>query len=197
MQNVSVSVQDQFGKPVAQQEVAMDVNAIGYSVGRYNYGLPLDPTKFVILSSDWFNNVEELWNKDTLQKMDDIYPAVYCPITIVNGNSDESIEVDDAREVPTNVVNFVGHNTQGNFTRFTDERGRIDFQIRYPKRFGSWLTVELSASTDKATQPKTNYYSFTLPVARPDITETTHPAVVSPYYGSYTWDNVKSKYTCN
>ena len=197
LQNVSVSVQDQFGKPVAQQEVAMDVNAIGYSVGRYNYGLPLDPTKFVILSSDWFNNVEELWNKDTLQKMDDIYPAVYCPITIVNGNSDESIEVDDAREVPTNVVNFVGHNTQGNFTRFTDERGRIDFQIRYPKRFGSWLTVELSASTDKATQPKTNYYSFTLPVARPDITETTHPAVVSPYYGSYTWDNVKSKYTCN
>lgn len=197
LQNVSVSVQDQFGKPVAQQEVAMDVNAIGYSVGRYNYGLPLDPTKFVILSSDWFNNVEELWNKDTLQKMDDIYPAVYCPITIVNGNSDESIEVDDAREVPTNVVNFVGHNTQGNFTRFTDERGRIDFQIRYPKRFGSWLTVELSASTDKATQPKTNYYSFTLSVARPDITETTHPAVVSPYYGSYTWDNVKSKYTCN
>ena len=197
LQNVSVSVQDQFGKPVAQQEVSMDVDAIGYSVGRNNYGLPLDPTKFALVSADWFNNVEALWNKDTLQKIDEIYPAVYCPINITNGNSDESIEVDDSREVPTNVVNFVGHNTQGNFTRFTDERGRIDFQIRYPKRFGSWLTVELSASTDKSTQPKTNYYSFTLPVASPDITATTHPAILSPYYGSYTWDAVQSKYTCN
>ncbi|QKU20637.1 hypothetical protein [Acinetobacter lwoffii] len=195
LQNVSVSVQDQFGKPVAQQEVSMDVDAIGYRVGQYDYGIPVDPTKFVSFTTDWFNDVVELWNKDTYQKMNDIYPSVYCPIT--NGKADETIIVDVSREVPTNVVNFVGHNTQGNFTRYTDERGRIDFQIRYPKRFGSWLTVELSASTDKSTQPKTNYYSFTLPVASPDITATTHPAILSPYYGSYTWDAVQSKYTCN
>ena len=56
------------------------LSAIGYRVGQYDYGIPVDPTKFVSFTTDWFNDVVELWNKDTYQKMNDIYPSVYCQL---------------------------------------------------------------------------------------------------------------------
>lgn len=199
LQNISVSVQDRLGKPVTQQQIQMDVDAIAYRVGRNNYGYPLDPAQNSVLVADWFDNVNALWNKDTLQVIDDIYPAKTC--IIPSTDLDDSIHVthpltENEQQVPTNVVNFVGHETQQNVMYTTDDRGRVDLQIRYPKRFGSWLTVEISAKATNATQPMTNYYSFALPVGKVDITETTHPAIQSPYLGKNTWDIVKKEYIC-
>ncbi|MFV5392254.1 hypothetical protein VXO80_11640 [Acinetobacter towneri] len=197
LQNISVAVQDPKGNPVAQQQIAMDVDAIAYMVGEYTYGLPLNPNLFAGVVADWFRDINQLWHADTQQPLGPLMPAVRCSVPRTNLDGFINIRNKDSgemRKIPTNVVDFVGHTNQGNVLYTTDERGRVDLQIRYPKRFATWVTVELAASSTNTTQPDVTHYSFTLPISSSDITAKTHPAIESPYLGLNTWNG--TNYTC-
>lgn len=197
LQNISVAVQDPKGNPVAQQQIQMDVDAIAYMVGEYTYGFPLDPNRFAGVVADWFRDINQLWHADTQQPLGPLTPAVRCSVPRTNLDGFINIQNKDSgemRKIPTNVVDFVGHANQGNVLYTTDERGRVDLQIRYPKRFATWVTVELAASSTNTTQPDVTHYSFTLPILSSDITAKTHPAIESPYLGLNTWNG--ANYTC-
>ncbi|WP_104484254.1 hypothetical protein [Acinetobacter indicus] len=186
LQNISVAVQDPRGNPIAQQQIQMDVDAVAYMVGEYTYGFPLDPNLFDGVVADWFRDVNQLWHPDTRLPLGPLTPAVRCSVPTSNLDGFINIQNKDSgemRKVPTNVVDFVGHENQGNVLYTTDERGRVDLQIRYPKRFATWVTVELAASSVNTTQPDITHYSFTLPILSTDISATTHPAIESPYLG--------------
>ena len=197
LQNISVAVQDPRGNPVPQQQIQMDVDAVAYMVGEYTYGFPLDPNLYPSVVADWLRDVNQMWHPDTQQPLGPLLTTIRCSVPRNNLDGFINIQNMDSgqiRKVPTNVVDFVGHETQGNVLYTTDERGRVDLQIRYPKRFATWVSVELAASSTNTTQPDVTHYSFTLPISSSDITAKTHPAIESPYLGLNTWNG--TNYTC-
>lgn len=179
LQNMSASVIDVNGRPVANQNVNLDIGATQYFKGTYQFGYNT-PNSNIFRELIWINKgtiysyIDSTSNTPIPVNRDD------CPIAPVDNHKAINNE-------PVNVVTFVGNSTEKQaFT--TDETGKFDFQIRYPKRFANWIQMQIGASTTVASLPNRNIYTFTLNAGKADfdyVQGTYAPNLNSPY-GKYT-----------
>ena len=156
--NLSVSVVDFDGKPLASQKVVMDITPQMYLKGAYSWDLVTDA----------LGNESEKWV---------IHPIVECPITPA-GNAISNSEV---TSIPVKVPTFLGQGTTTTYT--TDAEGKFDFVIRYPKIYAQWLSIQIGASSQVASLPARTTYNLGLSsVANDYSTDGTYgPNLNSPY----------------
>jgi len=157
--NLSVSVVDFDGKPLSNQEVAMDITPTFYIKGRYTWDLVTDA----------LGNQKEDWV---------IHPTIACPANPA-GTAVTNTEVTN---IPVKVPTFLGSTgTTAKYT--TDSDGKFDFTIRYPKLYSQWLNVQIGAASTVATLPTRTVYNLGLPPLSSDYsTDGSYgPNLTSPY----------------
>lgn len=201
--NLSVSVVDFDGKPLANQKVEMDITPRSYEKGRYIWALAptigSDPAaKWVGPAQAYYDlnnpniyldNGKPMDNKGTLtDKTDDVpastvfNPVGVCPVT----PSFTAISNGEVTNIPVKVPTFLGQGTTATYT--TDSEGKFDFVIRYPKIYAQWLNIQIGASSQVATLPFRTTYSLGLSSVTSDYsTDGTYgPNLNSPYGVDFT-----------
>lgn len=166
--NASVQVTDLDGRPVANQKVTMDIRATEFVRGQW-----------VVLTDPVTN--EKYWSQQHLNN-----PPAYSPLSCaVPTIDDPSTPYDDTKVTITddvdsngtsvkealNVVRFIGASEANPYTATytTDKEGKFDFELRYPKTYGGWLSVQVGASTSMSSYPLHGYRTVMLPTVANDF----------------------------
>jgi hypothetical protein len=164
--NASVQVTDLDGRPVANQNVTMDVRAVEFSRGAWT--VVEDPT-----------TKEKLWTQH-------LPPSLMAPLVCAIPTTDDPSTPYDDRNVTItgekdrngadvletlNAVRFIGASDSNPYTATytTDKEGKFDFQIRYPKAYASWLSVQIGATATLANTPIHGYRTVSLPTVSTDF----------------------------
>lgn len=167
--NASVQVTDLDGRPVVNQNVTMDVRAVEFSRGAWTViEDPVTKQKF------WTQHLPPL-----------LTPPLVCAIPTID---DPSTPYDDRNVTITgeqdrngsdvletlNVVRFIGASESNPYTATytTDKEGKFDFEIRYPKAYASWLSVQIGATATLANTPIHGYRTVSLPTVSSDFDKT-------------------------
>lgn len=201
--NLSVSVVDFDGKPLANQTVTLDVTPLTYIKGRNLWALApkagSDPAeKWVFANQPYFDlsspNIYLDSNGKPMNNMGtptDFTDDVAASTTLNNVHAcvaDSNGAAVGVNNTPVKVVTFVSQsgNTQNTFT--TDANGKFDFAIRYPKIYAQWLNVQIGASSTVASLPNRTTYNLGLASLSSDYSTdgTYSPNQVSPYGTSFT-----------
>lgn len=197
--NLSVSVVDFDGKPLAKQKVDMDITPTVYTKGQYIWALAPVPTKepemkWVAAGEAYYDlsspNIYldtlgfPMNNNGTPTDTRDDYPAttVLNPIQYCAADSTgAAVSNTQVNNVPVKVPTFLGQGTTATYT--TDEEGKFDLTIRYPKIYAQWLNVRIGASSTVATLPFRTTYNLGLSSINSDYsTDGTYgPNLNSPY----------------
>lgn len=197
--NLSVSVVDFDGKPLANQAVTMDITPTVYRKGAYRWALApvegeLIPKPQWVAAGDRFydlTNPRIYLNLDgipkdtqgTIDTADDVAastsvnPIRGC-VADANGTAVSSNEVSN---VPIKVPTFLGQGSTATYR--TDSEGKFDFVIRYPKIYAQWLNVRIGASSQIASLPFRTTYDLGLPSVNLDYSDdgSYGPNLNSPY----------------
>lgn len=196
--NLSVSVVDFDGKPLANQKVKMDITPRSYEKGRYIWALaPVigsDPAPkwvgpaqaYYDLSNPniYLDNGKPMDNKGTpADKTDDVpaspvsNPVIGCPVDPLFN----AVTNNEVTNIPVKVPTFLGQGSTATYT--TDSEGKFDFVIRYPKIYAQWLNIQIGASSQVATLPFRTTYNLGLSSVTSDYsTDGTYgPNLNSPY----------------
>ena len=101
-----------------------------------------------------------------------------------NGVLDSTFEDinNNGRLDPINPVTILGGQvSEDGYTFVTDEEGKVDFTIRYPKQYSSWTNIEFQTTTRlDVIDGNVQSLIMTLPFAADDIS-TTDDAVITPW----------------
>lgn len=201
--NLSISVVDFDGKPLANQTVTLDVTPLTYIKGRNLWALApkagSDPAeKWVFANQPYFDlsspNIYLDSNGKPMNNMGtptDFTDDVAASTTLNNVHAcvaDSNGAAVGVNNTPVKVVTFVSQsgNTQNTFT--TDANGKFDFAMRYPKIYAQWLNVQIGASSTVASLPNRTTYNLGLASLSSDYSTdgTYSPNQVSPYGTSFT-----------
>ena len=196
--NLSVSVVDFDGKPLARQKVEMDITPLTYLKGRYLWALaPVmgeDPkAKWVAAGTNYYDlsnpniylsNGIPMNNSGTPDDMSDdfIVPTKFNPLQQCEVSpTGTAITNSEVSNIPVKVPTFLGQGATATYT--TDDEGKFDFTIRYPKIYAQWLNVQIGASSQVATLPFRTTYNLGLPALSSDYSAdgTYGPNLNSPY----------------
>lgn len=186
--NLSASVIDFDGKPLANQEVTLDITPISYIKGRNLWALAPVPTqdpamKWVFGNQQYYLNNIAINNNGTPNDPSDdtLFPTVTNNVTPCAASADGTA----VNGVPVKVVSFTKSSAAlaNTVTYVTDSEGKFDFSIRYPKNYAQWLNVRVGASSTIASLPTRTTYDLGLPSLSTDYSTdgTTSPNEVSPY----------------
>lgn len=128
--NISVQVVDVDGKPISNQDVTMNVNALVYFKGTFGF-----------IDTDEDKKVDKYVRTTAL--------ACTSPSQIINSNGQSINQLKPVNGTSVQVVSFI--NAEGipatNNKYTTDANGRFDLQIQYPKQYAGYLNVQLGANT--------------------------------------------------
>lgn len=195
--NLSVSVVDFDGKPLANQKVEMDITPTTYFKGQYIWALAPEigsaspKVKWVAAGESYYDvdltNTNIYYNDDGVptdnkgtpnNTLDDVVlTPIANPIAACRADSN-GLPVGN---VPVKVPTFLGQGATATYT--TDKDGKFDFTIRYPKIYAQWLNVQIGASSEVATLPTRTTYGLGLPSVTTDYSSngTFGPNLISPY----------------
>ncbi|MBJ8421794.1 MULTISPECIES: hypothetical protein [Acinetobacter] len=196
--NLSVSVVDFDGKPLANQKVEMDINPTNYIKGRYVWALAPVPgsspvLKWVGPGDNYYldnpnnyidsngavmnNNGTPADTSDDFSVSAVVNPSRGCAVS----SPYNAITNSEVTSIPVKVPTFLGQGATATYT--TDADGKFDFVIRYPKIYAQWLNVQIGASSQVATLPfRTTYNLGLASVASDYSTDGTYgPNLKSPY----------------
>ena len=201
--NLSVSVVDFDGKPLAKQKVEMDITPSTYLKGRYIWALApvagADPkTKWVPAGEGYYDlNNPDIYlsngipmnNNGTPSNLMDDYRAVTVnnPLGVCAASAAGTpITNPEVNNIPVKVPTFLGQGSTATYT--TDDEGKFDLTIRYPKIYAQWLNIQIGAASQVATLPFRTTYNLGLPSLSNDYsTDGTYgPNLTSPYGTSTT-----------
>ena len=162
--NASAQVTDLDGRPVANQKVTMDIRATEFIRGQWVPVTKLGDAE----PSSWAQ-----------------FPPLSCPVPTTD---DPTTPYDERNVTKTgeqdrngndvletlNAVRFIGASEANPYTATytTDREGKFDFEIRYPKTYGAWLSVQVGATTTLSTYPVHGYRTVTLPTVVDDFDKT-------------------------
>ncbi len=197
--NLSVSVVDFDGKPLANQEVVMDITPITYRKGQYIWrnsvklGEKSAREQWIAAGERYYdltnpNHYERngvvMNNNGTPADDTDDVPASPStqPISVCPANaSGVAITNPEVMNVPVKVPTFLGQGETAKYT--TDKDGKFDFTIRYPKIYANWLNVQIGAASTITSLPQRTTYNLTLPALTSDYSSngTFGPNLQSPY----------------
>lgn len=178
--NVSVSVSDFDGRPLANQSVEMTIDAITYNKGKYIWALaPViggDP------EAQWVKPGDKYYNNNVVTNPLVVNQGYTCSANL-DGSAILNQETAPNTLLPVKVVNIVGKGEDKTATYTTDKEGKFDFEIRYPKIYANWLTIQIGASSIIATLPFKTTYNLGLSALTSDYsTDGTYgPNLTSPY----------------
>lgn len=201
--NMSVSVVDFDGKPLANQVVTLDSTPLTYIKGRNLWALApkagSDPAeKWVFGNQEYYNlsapniyldaNGRPMNNNGTPSVLADDYMASTTTNSIHACVASPAGTAVGANNTPVKVVTFVSQSGAEQNTFTTDANGKFDFAMRYPKIYAQWLTVQVGASATVASLPNRTTYSLGLASLASDYSSdgTYSPNEVSPYGTSFT-----------
>ena len=143
----SAQVTDLDGRPIANQNVTMDIRSVRVYRG---FWIPvIKPGE--IEPSSWAQNIKEVCTVPT-----DDNPAT--PYDDRNETIDTGTSINPTNRPETlNVVRFIGASAANPYTATytTDREGRFDFELHYPKTYGAWLKVDVGAKASLASSPGT------------------------------------------
>ncbi|MGT2569060.1 hypothetical protein [Acinetobacter ursingii] len=178
--SASAQVVDLDGRPVANQNVTMDVRAVEFKRGEWivvedsttkektwvQY-LPPTPPLLNPLSCEvpTVNDPTTPYDDRNvtmhgLHKFDQALNT-YIDVLTLDRNGNQVLET-------LNAVRFIGASEANPYTATytTDKEGKFDFQIRYPKAYASWLSVQIGATATLSNTPIHGYRTVSLaPVA--------------------------------
>ena len=197
--NLSVSVVDFDGKPLANQEVVMDITPITYRKGQYIWrnsvklGEKTASEQWIAAGERYYDltnpnhyvqNGLVMHNNGTPADDTDDIPASLStqPISVCPANaSGVAITNPEVMNVPVKVPTFLGQGETAKYT--TDKDGKFDFTIRYPKIYANWLNVQIGAASTITSLPQRTTYNLTLPALTSDYSSngTFGPNLQSPY----------------
>lgn len=205
----SVQLVDVDGKPVANQDVVLDIRPTSYVLGEWKFEIQKDPWKIVeqpgvdvdgnpiTLKVKELDAIYPFTNlKGWIKPSDYYYPLVGAiPAQVQDKNSATTCTVDPttttwmANGQALRVVRFLGGANNNSITHpytttyRTDSTGRFDFVIEYPKANAHWVAVEVGAKTTLAQTPTRGYTTLTLPSLSTDYAAdgSYAPNRVSPY----------------
>lgn len=163
--SASVQLVDLDGRPVANQNVTMDIRAVEFTRGAWTV-VENPATK------------EKSWAQ--------YLPPASLPLSCaVPDNDDPSTPYDDRNVTITgekdrdglavletlNAVRFIGASESNPYTATytTDKEGKFDFELRYPKAYASWLKVQVGAKTSLSNYPVHGYRTVMLPTVTNDF----------------------------
>lgn len=166
--SASVQLVDLDGRPVANQNVTMDIRAVEFTRGAWT--VVENPT-----------TKEKSWAQ--------YLPPTSLPLSCaVPDNDDVSTPYDDRNLTITgekdkngievletlNAVRFIGASESNPYTATytTDKEGKFDFELRYPKAYASWLKVQVGAKTSLSNYPVHGYRTVMLPAVANDFDKT-------------------------
>lgn len=200
--NLSVSVVDFDGKPLANQKVEMDITPQSYLKGRYIWALA--PIAGESPVNKWIGPAESYYDlsnprmyldtnssphrvKDNQGTPNDFSDDVLAtpvanPIIGCLANpAGNAISNSEVTNIPVKVPTFLGQGATATYT--TDAEGKFDFVIRYPKIYAQWLNVQIGASSKVATLPTRTTYNLGLSSLTNDYSSngTFGPNLNSPY----------------
>lgn len=195
--NLSVSVVDFDGKPLANQKVEMDITPTTYFKGQYIWALAPEigsaspKVKWVAAGESYYyvdpTNTNIYYNDDGVptdnkgtpnNTLDDVVlTPIANPIAACRADSN-GLPVGN---IPVKVPTFLGQGATATYT--TDKDGKFDFTIRYPKIYAQWLNVQIGASSEVASLPTRTTYGLGLPSVTTDYSSngTYGPNLTSPY----------------
>ncbi len=156
--SASVQLVDLDGRPVANQNVTMDIRAVEFTRGAWTV-------------------VQDAVTKE--KSWAQYLPPTSLPLSCaVPDNDDVSTPYDDRNVTITgekdrngndvletlNAVRFIGASESNPYTATytTDKEGKFDFELRYPKAYASWLKVQVGAKTSLANYPVHGYRTVML-----------------------------------
>jgi protocatechuate 3,4-dioxygenase beta subunit len=167
----SMAVIDGSGRPVANQAVSVQLFASDYAKGFWR----LVP---VVINGDTVN-VWQLFNYQSCDTEDQNRNFTLDLGEDLNGNG----KIEAANPVAI-IANNVPADVNGVVTFVTDNEGKFDFEVRYPKIYSQWLEFEMKATTRVFGSEYTSVTLQGLPVAAADITTNdggTRPNITSPF----------------
>nr|WP_227518335.1 hypothetical protein [Alkanindiges hydrocarboniclasticus] len=198
--NMSASVVDFDGRPLAKQEVSLDITPLAYIKGRYIWALaPVvggdNAAKWVGPGDQYYDfsnanvylpagSTVPMNNNGTPANISDDFPAT---TTSNNANlcfanaAGTAVTNGEVTNIPVKVPTFLGQGSTATYT--TDAEGKFDFTIRYPKIYAQWLNVRIGATSTVASLPNRTVYDLGLPSLAGDYSTdgTFGPNLNSPY----------------
>ena len=193
--NLSASVVDFDGKPLANQEVALDITPLSYAKGRYIWALA--PVTGGDAAAKWVNagepyygaydyiaNGTPMLNNGTPNDITDDTPAsiIFNPRTSCAASAiGLAVTNAEVTNIPVKVPTFLGQGTVATYT--TDAEGKFDFTVRYPKIYAQWLNIQIGAASTVASLPNRTTYNLGLPSVKSDYSTdgSFGPNLTSPY----------------
>ena len=197
--NLSVSVVDFDGKPLANQSVMMDITPLTYRKGSYIWrnallvGTASPKEQWIAAGESYYdlsnpniyvNNGVAMNNNGTPDDKLDDYAAAFITqplVSCIANAGGQAVSNSEVLNVPVKVPTFLGQSTTATYT--TDKDGKFDFTIRYPKIYAHWLNVQIGASSTVASLPFRTTYNLGLPALTSDYSSngTFGPNLNSPY----------------
>jgi len=186
--SASAQVVDLDGRPVANQNVTMDVRAVEFKRGAWTVVedaitkekswvqyLPSAPAASLVAPlSCAVSAVDDPATPyddrnvtiHGMHKYDQTLNA-YIDVLTLDRNGNQVLET-------LNAVRFVGASEANPYTATytTDKEGKFDFQLRYPKAHASWLSVQIGAATTLSSFPIHAYRTVSLPPVADDFDKT-------------------------
>ncbi|WP_201592220.1 Ig-like domain-containing protein [Psychrobacter sp. Pi2-51] len=163
----SVSVLNSAGKPTINQQVSINLNPDSYLKGFFSIFESISGTNSwsqnsVICENEDQNNNGILDLGEDFNKNGQLDPINVAAILTENGQ-----EIGDGK----------------NFTFITDNTGRVDFSIRYPKQYANWYRANVTVNTrvDGSESQQSRVIDFPALVDDIDISIPLRPNTNSPF----------------
>ncbi|WP_372887281.1 Ig-like domain-containing protein [Psychrobacter sp.] len=183
-QKGSISVLNSTGKPAINQPVSINLNPSSYIKGEFFVGI---------------NQIlDKVWDRRAL-----LFPIVTdpaadrygFPVSCNNEDTNNNGILDIGEDVngngqldPINVAAVLDKdgnevNSSQNFNFTTDQFGKVDFSIRYPKEYAEWYKAKVTVNTsvDGSESQQSRTIGFPVLIDDVDISEPIRPNWVSPF----------------
>lgn len=167
-QKGSISVLNSTGKPAINQPVSINLNPDTYLKGEFIIVKDMDGEKLWFQTPPYTCSNEDTNNNGILDQGED-----------VNGNGQlDPVNVAAVLDKDGNEVS-----STKNFNFITDQFGKVDFSIRYPKEYAQWYKAKVTVNTsvDGSESQQSRAISFPVLVDDVDIGEPLRPNWVSPF----------------
>ncbi|MDN6275690.1 hypothetical protein [Psychrobacter sp.] len=167
--NGSISVLDNTGQPAINQQVSVNLIPEEYYKGFYSIGIDLSGDDAWVKSALACDN-EDVNNNGILNLGED-----------TNGNG--QLDPVNVAAVLDGDGNEVSLNPSQGFNLTTDDFGKIDFSVRYPKEYAEWYLSSITVNTrvDGSESQQSRLIDFPVLVDDVDISDGIRPNLNSPF----------------
>lgn len=179
----SISVMDGSGRAIANQEVSLKSFAT-----KYAQGVACGVTRTVTYQPP--NTFDAFGNEivPAIQDSTSTYVNMFTSSWYDTEDPDYNYTLDNGDDVnnngtlePINPVSIIGGNlSDDEYTFVTDDEGKVDFEIRYPKMYSSWVQVQFVSTTLVNGSENTQSHNLQLPVAADEL-ELSGTTAITPY----------------